>query len=257
MGVLEIRGVSKNFGGLQALSNVSLEVQAGSITALIGPNGAGKTTLFNITSGFDQPSKGEAFFEGRVISSLSPSQVARRGISRTFQLIKLFKNMTVLENVMAGRHILTRADPLSILLRLPWVRVEEANIRKRSMELLSFFALEGKANELAANLPAGQQRLLELARALALEPKVVLMDEVAAGLNPYEKEALAQTIKAIQSQGITVFLIEHDMQFVGDIADWTVVLDFGIKIAEGSPKDIRNNTKVIKAYLGYEHDVAS
>jgi branched-chain amino acid transport system ATP-binding protein len=251
--LLEIRELSRSFGGLKAVNDVSFTVQAGSIKSVIGPNGAGKTTLFNLISGMLPCDSGSVLQNGREITGFQPHRIAELGLSRTFQTTKLFSRMTVLENVMVGRHTRTRAGFLSGVLSLPWTWKEEREIRERSMGLLDALGLADAAAELASNLPFGRQRLLEIARALASEPSLLLLDEPAAGLNIYETKEMADLVLKIRGWGITVLLVEHDMSLVMDISDEIVVLNYGRKVAEGQPAAIQRDPEVIRIYLGGDH----
>ncbi|CAG35999.1 ABC transporter ATP-binding protein [Desulfotalea psychrophila] len=248
--LLQIDGLSKAFGGLQALKNVSFAVKRGQIKAVIGPNGAGKSTLFNLISGTLKPSSGSVTFMGRSLLGKKPYQIAELGMARTFQNIKMFSAMTALENVMVGRHIKSRSGFISSLLMSPWATREEGRIRDKSLALLGSLGLGEYAQVPAENLAFGQQRGVELARALALEPEILLLDEPAAGLNIYETAELARMISAIRDMGVTVLLVEHDMSLVMDISDEILVLSFGQKIAEDIPRAIQQNAEVIKIYLG-------
>jgi branched-chain amino acid transport system ATP-binding protein len=251
---LRVENLRKSFGGVRALKGLSFTVASGMIKAIIGPNGAGKTTLFNVISGVFPPNNGSITFEGVPIEGKKSREIARLGVSRTFQNVEVFGRMTVLENVMVGRHIQSRAGIISTGLKLPWMRREERQIRNGARDYLDFVGLEYKAGELAGNLPLGAQKLLEIARALATEPKILLLDEPAGGLNSRETEGLAALIQRILRRGITVVLVEHDMNLVMDISDEIVVMNFGEKIAEGKPKQIKSDPVVIEAYLGEEVD---
>ena len=251
--LLEIRELSRSFGGLKAVNDVSFTVRAGAIKSVIGPNGAGKTTLFNLISGMLACDSGIVVQNGQDITGLQPHRIAELGISRTFQTTKLFSRMTVLENVMVGRHTRTKAGFLSGVLNLPWTWKEEREIRERSMELLDALGLADAAGQLASNLPFGRQRLLEIARALATEPSLLMLDEPAAGLNIYETREMADLVLKIRGWGVTVLLVEHDMSLVMDISDQIVVLNYGRKVAEGEPSDIQRDPEVIRIYLGGGH----
>jgi branched-chain amino acid transport system ATP-binding protein len=250
MALLRIKNLHKRFGGLRAVNDVSFQVEKGAIKAVIGPNGAGKTTLFNLIAGSLSATSGSVMFNGWELNKKKPYQIAALGIARTFQNIKMFNGMTALENVMVGRHVRSSAGFLSSMFHMPWTRKEEREIRLKSMELLDFLDIAQYADVEAVSLAFGQQRAVELARALALEPTVLLLDEPAAGLNIYETAEVGRLIGKIRDMGITVLLVEHDMSLVMDISDEIVVLSFGEKIAEGPAADIQKNPEVIKIYLG-------
>ncbi len=252
MSYLEIKGMSRAFGGLRAVDGVSFNVKQNAIKAVIGPNGAGKTTLFNLIAGSLEPDSGEAYIGGSPIHNLPPYRIARQGISRTFQNIKLFSHMTVLENVMIGRHIRSHAGLMQAMLHLPRSRREEREIRERSMELLVMMGIGDLAEQEATSLAFGKQRIVEIARALATEPSLLLLDEPAAGLNIYETAQISEMIMKIRERGVTILVIEHDMSLVMNISDEIVVLSSGKKIAEGVPADIQRNQEVIRVYLGEE-----
>ncbi len=255
--VLEVDSVTLKFGGLVALDDVSFSIQEGEILGLIGPNGAGKTTCFNVTTGVYKPTSGQVRFLGKPLTGLKRHRITKLGIARTFQNIRLFKSMTALENVMVGVDARHHAGLLSALFRLPRHRREEAEGHDEAMELLRFMGLEQRADELAANLSYGDQRRLEIARAMATGPRLLCLDEPAAGFNPAEKQSLMELIRKVRDRGYTVLLIEHDMRLVMGVTDRIVVLEFGRKIAEGSPAEIRDNPAVIAAYLGVDDDDAS
>lgn len=248
--ILEIDNVRKSFGGLTALANVSFSVSEGQIKSLIGPNGAGKTTLYNIVTGIHRVTEGAIWFLGDRIDGLKPHVIARKGIGRTFQNVELFENMSVIENVMMGCHVRTKAGLFGGAFRLPAAREEGRAIMDQSMELLDFVSLKDRAHENSSALPFGLQRYLEIARALATEPKLLLLDEPASGLDPSESQALCDLILKIRESGITVLLVEHNMEVAMEISDEIVVLNYGTNIAEGTPRQIQNNSEVVSAYLG-------
>ncbi len=250
MSLLRLDGVTRRFGGLVALDGVSLDVPAQGLSAVIGPNGAGKTTLFNIISGFMKPSEGRVRFEDQDITGHSPEANARRGLIRTFQLVQLFGDLTVLENVKIGLHLQTRGGLLAALLPNRRVRAQETEVDAEARRLLARCGLAEHAETLAAVVPYGQKRLLEITRALAAKPKLLLLDEPAAGLNRQETNGLAELLREIAAGGTAVLLIEHDMNLVMNVADRLAVLDFGRLIAEGKPDEVRRNPDVIAAYLG-------
>ena len=248
--ILAVQEVSKVFGGLRAVDSVSFDVKEGQVFTMIGPNGAGKTTLFNILTGVYRPSSGNILFQGSPIGGTPPHKVTQLGIARTFQNIRLFGYLPAVENVMVGRHTRMHAKLWDSMFKTPLARREEGSTRRRAMELMEFVGVARYAEDLARNLPYGDQRRLEIARALASDPKLLLLDEPAAGLNPAEKTDLGKLIHQIRDLGITVFLIEHDMKVVMGISDEIVVLDHGAKISEGAPAVVRADRQVIEAYLG-------
>jgi branched-chain amino acid transport system ATP-binding protein len=250
MSLLSIENLSKDFGGLRALSRVSVSIERGMIKTLIGPNGAGKTTIFNIISCIEGLSKGKVYFKKKDITHYLPYQIASLGIARTFQDLHLFENMTVLENVMTGQHLHTKSNFFSAGLRFSSLLRQEKEIIQKSMQILDFLGLKEKTYFAATSLPYGQQRLLEIARALATQPTLLLLDEPAAGLNSKETDILADKIMETRDRGVTIFIVEHDMRLVMTISDQITVLDHGEVIAEGSPREIQGNQRVIKSYLG-------
>jgi len=249
-GILEVRGISRRFGGLQALDDVSIAFRPETVHGIIGPNGAGKTTLFNVITGQTRPDRGEILFEGRTLPPLRPHQLVPLGVARTFQNIRLFNEMAVLDNVLVGQHVHTSTPVLSIILNGPKARQSERAGRAEATKALQFVGLETKGEEKVKNLPYGQRRLVEFARALAARPKVLLLDEPAAGMTPTEKGNLLRLVLALREQGHTIILIEHDMKVVMNICQTITVLDHGKRIAEGKPEEIRTHPEVIAAYLG-------
>jgi branched-chain amino acid transport system ATP-binding protein len=247
---LELHGVSLAFGGLQAVEKVSFGVAKGAVKAVIGPNGAGKTTLFNLVTGFLAPQQGRIVFQGQEIQGRPAHRIARQGIARTFQLVQLFDHMTVLENVMVGRHRLSRSGLLAGAVQFPWTRTEEKVIRQEALEVLEFVGLAERAQQPAAILPLGLKRMLEIARALATAPTLLLLDEPASGLDALETERLQDLILDLRGRGMTILLVEHDMGLTMEVADTIAVLNYGRLIAAGPPRAIQKNPEVIAAYLG-------
>lgn len=255
MNVLKLENVTMKFGGVTAANNLNVEVEKGKIVALIGPNGAGKTTAFNVITGVYAPTSGEVFLNDEKITGLTPDKITKKGIARTFQNIRLFKDLTVLDNILIATHLNIKSNFISSAVRMPWARKEEKEMREKSEMLLDKLGLLGIKNEISSSLPYGEQRRLEIARALATDAKLLLLDEPAAGMNPHETMMLTEFIRTVRDEfNLTIFMIEHHMDLVMEISDKIYVLDFGQLIAEGTANEVKNNQRVIEAYLGVEEN---
>lgn len=254
MSILKTVDLEKNFGGLRAISGLNLSIKKGSITSIIGPNGAGKTTLFNCITGFIKPSRGDILFNGRNINRLKPHEIAKSGIARTFQNIRLLSDMSVLQNLMASRHLMLRYGFFDCVFRTRKYDSQEKISVQKSLEMLEFMEISEHSHQLATSLPYGIQKSVEIARALALEPEILLLDEPSAGMNQAETNSLIYKIEKIKNMGKTVMIIEHDMNLVMGVSDWVIVLNYGVMIAEGKPSEINSNKKVIETYLGFSNE---
>lgn len=255
MSMLKINNITMQFGGVTAVNNLNIDVEEGRIEALIGPNGAGKTTAFNVITGVYHPTKGNVLYKGENITGLTPDKITKRGIARTFQNIRLFKNLTVLDNILIANHLRINSNFLSCTFRMPWANKEEKKMREKSEMLLDKLGLLSLKNEIAHSLPYGEQRKLEIARALATDAKLLLLDEPAAGMNPSETMELSSFIHTIRDEfNLTIFMIEHHMDLVMEISEKIYVLDFGQLIAKGTAQEVKKDQKVIEAYLGVDED---